>query len=422
MQASVEIINIGDELLIGQVVNTNASWMGSLLSRSGFYVRQVRAISDNSKDIKLALDEAIKTNDIVLLSGGLGPTNDYISKKVLSEYFDSEMYFHQEAFEHIQQLFKARGFQVSEVNKNQAFLPKKALAIPNLNGTAYGMWFEKDKSIIVSMPGVPFEMKTMMEKEVVPRLKEYFKPEKYHHKTIMTQGMGESFLAGKIVNIEDNLSKHISLAYLPRPGIVRIRLSARGKDTRQLNNEIQIEVEKILKVLGSKVVYGYDDESIEESLAKILKGSGLTIGTAESCTGGKIAHMITSVSGSSEYFEGSIISYSNMVKQSLLGIDLQDLEKHGAVSEVIIRQMVEGAKKVLNTDYAVATSGIAGPGGGSKEKPVGATWIAVSGPIKTTSVLYQFGEHRGRNIERTSLTAINMLRVMIMEDLGKKFR
>lgn len=417
MQVSVEIINIGDELLIGQVVNTNASWMGNTLSKSGFYVKQVRAISDKEEDIKQALDDAIKNADIVLLSGGLGPTNDDISKKVLAEYFNSEMCFNQEAYKHIQQLFESRGFKVSEVNKNQAYLPKKAQAIPNKNGTAYGMWFEKNKTVIVSMPGVPFEMKTMMEGRVIPKLMEQFRPPKYYHKTIMTQGLGESYLASKIEEIENALPKHISLAYLPRPGIVRLRLSARGSNETILRNEIQAEVDKIKLVIGRDVIYGYDDEQIEESLAKALMGTGLTISTAESCTGGNIAQMITSVSGSSEYFEGSVISYSNEIKHSLLGVDLQDLEKHGAVSEVVIRQMAEGARKELNTDYAVATSGIAGPGGGTKEKPVGHTWIAVAGPHKTISVLHQFGEHRGRNISRTSLTAINMLRVMILEDI-----
>ncbi len=417
MQASVEIINIGDELLIGQVVNTNASWMGSTLSKSGFYVKQIRSISDKEDDIKAALDDAISSVDIVLLSGGLGPTNDDISKKVLADYFNSEMYFHDEAYEHIQQLFKARGFKVSEVNKNQAYLPKEAQAIPNKNGTAYGMWFEKDKTVIVSMPGVPFEMKTMMEEQVIPRLVEQFKPEKYYHKTIMTQGLGESFLASKIEDIENNLPEHISLAYLPRPGIVRLRLSARGNNEALLIEDIQAEVDKIKQVLGKDVIYGYDDEQIEESLAKILKGTGLKMATAESCTGGNIAQMITSVPGSSEYYEGSVISYSNEIKHSLLGVDLQDLEKHGAVSETVVRQMAEGARKALHTDYAVATSGIAGPDGGTKEKPVGATWIAVAGPYRTISVLHQFGEHRGRNISRASLTAINMLRVMILGDI-----
>jgi nicotinamide-nucleotide amidase len=420
MQVSVEIINIGDELLIGQVVNTNASWMGNILSQSGFYVKQSRAISDHAEDIKKALDEAINSVDIVLLSGGLGPTNDDISKKVLAEYFKSEMYFHEEAYQHIQELFKARGFVVSEVNKNQALLPKKALVIPNANGTAYGMWFEKEGTVIVSMPGVPFEMKTMMEQEVVPRLIEQFHPLKYYHKTIMTQGMGESYLASKIEDIENNLPDHISMAYLPRPGIVRVRLSARGVNEQKLHKEIEQEVSKIVSVLGNQVVYGFDDELIEESLAKLLHNSGITISSAESCTGGNIAQMITSVAGSSEYFQGSIISYSNEVKKSLLGVKADDLDKYGAVSKAVIRQMAEGAKMALKTDYAVATSGIAGPGGGTNEKPVGATWIAVAGPNKTIAVLHQFGEHRGRNISRASLTAINMLRIMIQEDLKEK--
>jgi len=419
MQVKVEIINIGDELLIGQVINTNASWMGDLLSRNGFFVKQTRVISDHAQDIKLSLDEAIENANIVLLSGGLGPTNDDISKKVLAEYFDSEMYFHENAYRHIQKLFKARGFQVSQVNKDQAYLPQKAQAIPNRNGTAYGMWFEKNGTVIVSMPGVPFEMKKMMEKEVLPLLIKKFNPLKYYHKTIMVQGLGESYLASLIEEVENNLPKQISMAYLPRPGIVRVRLSARGQNAAGLERAVEAEVEKIISILGEKAVFGYNDEPIESSLGRLLKGTGITISSAESCTGGNIAHMITSVAGSSEYFKGSIISYSNEIKEALLGVNRLDLQEYGAVSEQVIRQMAEGAKKNLNTNYAVATSGIAGPDGGTIEKPVGATWIAVSGPNKTKAKLFQFGEHRGRNISRASITAINMLRIMILEDQAK---
>lgn len=419
MHAKVEIINIGDELLIGQVVNTNASWMGELLSAWGFEVKQMTTIADQSEDIKEAVKLAMNRTDIILLSGGLGPTKDDITKKTLSDFFNSEMYFNEEAFQNVNRLFKARGFQVSDVNKDQALLPQKAIAIPNENGTAYGMWFQEGKKVIVSMPGVPFEMKTMMEYYVLPRLTEKFKPQKYYHKTIMTQGMGESFLAKKIESIETNLPAHISLAYLPRPGIVRLRLSARGADELILKQEIQDQVNKIENILGDSVVFGYDDQGIEEALHGILKDSGLKIATAESCTGGNISKLITSVSGSSAYFSGSIISYSNEVKNKVLNVKKTDLELYGAVSESVVRQMAEGAKKVLQTDYVISTSGIAGPDGGTDEKPVGATWIAVAGPHKTVAVLHQFGEHRGRNITRASLTALNMLRIMIMEDEKK---
>ncbi|MCK5775029.1 MAG: CinA family nicotinamide mononucleotide deamidase-related protein, partial [Bacteroidales bacterium] len=302
MHAKVEIINIGDELLIGQVVNTNASWMGEQLSAWGFEVRQMTTVSDQSADIKEAVELAMNRSAIILLSGGLGPTNDDITKKTLADFFNSEMYFNEEAFQNVKRLFKARGFQVSDVNKDQALLPQKAIAIPNENGTAYGMWFQEGEKVIVSMPGVPFEMRKMMKNHVLPRLNEKFKPQKYVHKTIMTQGMGESFLAQKIETVENNLPAHISLAYLPRPGIVRLRLSARGADELILKQEIQDQVNKIENILGDSVVFGYDDQGIEEALHGLLKNSGLKIATAESCTGGSISKLITSVPGSSEYF------------------------------------------------------------------------------------------------------------------------
>jgi len=417
MQTKVEIINIGDELLIGQVINTNASWMGQMLSRNGFEVVQITSVSDQSEEIAESVRLAMIRADIVLLSGGLGPTKDDITKKTLSDFFNSEMYFNEESYLNVKRLFKARGFDVMEVNKNQAYLPVKAEALPNMNGTAFGMWFQQDEKVVISMPGVPFEMKAMMEQEVLPRLIKRFQPAKYYHKTIMTQGVGESVIASMIEDIEDQLPEHISLAYLPRPGIVRLRLSARGQEMDKLQAEVEKEVKKIEAVLGYKTVFAYDDQAIEEALAGILKDSGITIATAESCTGGNIAHLITSVPGSSAYFSGSIISYSNRAKKELLAVKESDIDEYGAVSEAVVRQMAEGAKKALQTDYAVSTSGIAGPDGGTDDKPVGATWIAVSGPHKTIAVLHQFGEHRGRNITRASLTAINMLRVMILEDL-----
>lgn len=418
MQARVEIINIGDELLIGQVVNTNASWMGQVLSQSGFQVQQVRAISDAEKDISKALDESIKDSEIVLISGGLGPTNDDITKKVLAKYFDSEMYLNSEALVHIYELFKLRGFELTEVNKQQALLPVKAKSIPNVNGTAFGMWFEQNGTVIISMPGVPFEMKAMMENQVIPKLMQRFSPQSYYHKTIMTQGVGESFLAHQIEEIESNLPEHISLAYLPRPGLVRLRLSARGENMESLKSDVQAEIDKVEIIINKEIVFGYDDISLEESLGDILRNTGLTISTAESCTGGNIAHLITSVPGSSEYFNGSIVSYTNEIKQNILSVDPKDIDEKGAVSKQVVEQMAKGARASLVTDYAIATSGIAGPGGGTKEKPVGTTWIAVSGPSGCESKVFQFGEHRGRNIDRASLTAMNMLRIMILKDKG----
>ncbi len=416
MTVSVEIINIGDELLIGQVVNTNASWMGSMLSNAGFDVRKIMAISDNEEEIEMALEESIGKIDVVLMSGGLGPTKDDITKKVLSKYFQSEMYFHKEAFVHIQELFKARGFQVSELNKKQAYLPTKAKAIPNRNGTAYGMWFEQKNTIVIAMPGVPFEMKTMMENEILPRLISKFQPQEYAELTLMTTGLGESFLAQKIEEIETKLPKDMKLAYLPRPGIVRLRLSIRGVEKQKLEKELQITANQIIEVLGKNVVYGYNEDALEQVLGNLLMRNSLTMATAESCTGGKIAHKITSVAGSSAYFQASIVSYSNEAKNHYLAVKSSDLEQYGAVSEQVVLQMAKGARKALKVDYAVASSGIAGPDGGTSEKPVGYTWLAVAGPYNSIAILHQFGEHRGRNIERASLAALNMLRIMILED------
>lgn len=410
----IEIINIGDELLIGQVVNTNASWMGEILSQNGFEVKRISSVSDTREAITQALGKAKQDVDVVLMSGGLGPTKDDITKKVLAEYFKSDFYFHQEAYEHIEALFASRGFKISEVNRNQANLPTKAKAIPNRNGTAYGMWFDEGGLVVVSMPGVPFEMKTMMEIEVIPRLKKKFNPEYYFHKTIMTTGIGESMLAEMIEEEETQLPKEIKLAYLPRPGIVRLRLSVRGKEEQAVQDTVAAQVKKIVNKLGPKIVFGYDDQPLEEAVAQLLVQRKVTVSTAESCTGGTIAQMLTSIPGSSQFFNGGVVSYSNQAKSEMLGVDSENIEKFGAVSEEVIRQMAEGARKKFHTDYAMATSGIAGPDGGTPEKPVGFTWIAVAGPEKTIAMKFQFGEHRGRNITRSALAALNMLRKMIV--------
>jgi nicotinamide-nucleotide amidase len=414
-KAQVEIINIGDELLIGQVVNTNASWMGQILSENGFNVKRISSIADTKEAITDSLNKAKEDINIVLLSGGLGPTKDDITKKVLAEYFDSDFYFNEEAYQNIRDLFESRGFRISQVNKDQANLPVKSTPIPNKNGTAYGMWFEEENRVVVSMPGVPFEMKTMMEFEIIPRLKEKFKPEIYLQKTIMTSGVGESMVAEMIEEEEDNLPEFMKLAYLPRPGLVRLRLSARGQDEQVLQDQLESEVQKIVNKLGDKIVFGYDDQSLEEALAHILVQQKKTVSTAESCTGGTIAQMLTSIAGSSAYFHGGVVSYSNEAKNEMLGVDAENIEKYGAVSEQVVRQMAEGARKKFNTHYAMATSGIAGPDGGTPEKPVGYTWIAVAGPKETIALSFQFGEHRGRNITRSALTALNMLRKMMLE-------
>lgn len=413
-KTKVEIINIGDELLIGQVVNTNATWMGEILSQNGFEVIRISSISDTVEAIQQSLEKAKKDVDVVLMSGGLGPTKDDITKKVLASYFKSDLYFNEDAYQHIEELFASRGFKISEVNKNQAYLPQKAQAIPNRNGTAYGMWFEENGWVVVSMPGVPFEMKAMMEYEIIPRMKDKFNPENYFHKTIMTTGVGESMLAEMIKEEENNLPEDVKLAYLPRPGIVRLRLSARGKGELVVKAKVEEQVQKIVEKLSPEIVFAYNDQTLEETIAQLLVQHRMTVSAAESCTGGTIAQMLTAIPGSSQFFHGGVVSYSNEAKMEILEVDAKLIDIYGAVSEPVVRQMAEGARKKFHTDYAMATSGIAGPDGGTDEKPVGYTWIAVAGPKETIAMQFQFGEHRGRNITRSALTALNMLRKMIV--------
>lgn len=407
-----EIINIGDELLIGQVVNTNASWMAAQLNKAGISVVQTTTIADDDKAIKDALDQAFKRASAVLISGGLGPTKDDITKKTLAEYFDSKLIFHEPTYEQVKKLFSARKFPVTEDNRQQAMIPEKCKPLFNKNGTAPGMWFEQDGKVAVSMPGVPFEMKDMMQEQVIPALVRYFKMETIVYKTVMTTGMPESLLAEQIKEWESNLPSYIKLAYLPRPGIVRLRLSGGGQDRQKLETGIQKQVEK-LKTLIPEIIFGYDDVSLEEVVGQLLLKNNKTVSTAESCTGGYIAHLITSIPGSSGYFEGAIVSYSNRIKIDLLAVSPEVLEKHGAVSREVVTAMAEGTRKKLRTDYCLAVSGIAGPDGGTEEKPVGTVWLALAGAEGTEARLFHFGEHRGRNISRSALAALNMLRLAL---------
>ncbi len=404
-----EIISIGDELLIGQVINTNASWMAVELNKNGIQVIKITAISDSGNEIKEAIANAEKKADIILLTGGLGPTKDDITKHVLADYYNSKMVFHEPTYEQVKSIFAMRKFKVSDVNKKQAEIPEACIPLFNQYGTAPGMWFEKDSKVLVSLPGVPFEMKTLIENEVIPRLQSKFKLVHIFHKTIMTTGVGESALAEIIEDWEDNLPNNIKLAYLPQPGIVRLRLSAKGSDKGKLENEVKEYCQKINMIIP-KIIFGYDDISLEEVVGKQLLSAGRSLSTAESCTGGYIAHLITSIPGSSNYFTGSIVSYSNSVKENQLGVDSKILEKNGAVSREVIEQMALGGKKQLNSDYCLATSGIAGPDGGTKDKPVGTIWIALATPSGVQSKLFHFGEHRGRNIRRATLAALNILR------------
>lgn len=406
----VEIINIGDELLIGQVVNTNASWMAEQFNMAGFEVVQITAISDTYSHIFEALDLAKIRADAVVVTGGLGPTNDDVTKEALCKYFDTTLVFNEEVYVQVEALFKLRGFRVTEINRKQAELPANCIPLKNIHGTAAGMWFEQDDRIIVSIPGVPFEMKTLVSDEIIPRLLKKSKPGIILNKTILTQGIGESALAEIIQNWEESLPSHFKLAYLPQPGIVRLRLTTRGTDRSKLQNELD-EQTIALQRLIPKLIFGYDEDTIEQIVVESLLQKKNTISVAESCTGGYVSHLITSISGSSGCFMGSIVAYNNRIKEKMLGVSAETLTKYGAVSEEVVIEMASGVQSGFNTDYAIAVSGIAGPDGGTEDKPVGTTWIAIATPDKKViAKKYLFGEHRGRNIRKAALTALNMIR------------
>ncbi|MDP4280765.1 MAG: competence/damage-inducible protein A [Bacteroidota bacterium] len=412
-----EIINIGDELLIGQVINTNASWMSEQLNLAGFGVSRVTVIPDSEKAIIESLKEAENRTEIILITGGLGPTKDDLTKKVLCEYFNTRLIFHEPTLRDIQSLFDTRGYNVTLLNRTQAEIPEMCTPIPNTFGTAPGMWFEKGKGgktiVFISMPGVPHEMKAMFTAWVIPHLKEKFISQVIFHKTILTQGVGESFLSDMLEDWETHLPECISLAYLPQPGIVRLRMTARGENREELRKIVDNEEQKLNKIIP-QYIFGYDNDSLEDIVGKLLAERGLTVSTAESCTGGYIAHLITRIPGSSRYFKGSVVAYANETKMNILGVKEGDLGRYGAVSEQVVIEMAEGARKKMKTDYVIATSGIAGPDGGTKEKPVGTAWIAIATPGKTLSGHFMMGEERERNIRKTALQALNMLRKAIL--------
>ena len=414
---NIEIINIGDELLIGQVVNTNASWMGEQLSLSGFKVQQFTIIGDTREQILDALWKAGERCEVVLISGGIGPTKDDITKTTLCDFFGTRLVFNEEAYKDVESVFARRGYQVTELNRQQAYLPEDCTGIPNKLGTARGMWCEKDipvpgrkgKTVYVSMPGVPFEMQAMMKEYIIPELKKRFHPKSIYHKTLMTQGIGESFLATLIEEWENNLPPAIRLAYLPQPGIVRLRLTGTGDDETEILDLVEKQADK-LSLLISEYIFGEDDDRLEAIVGKLLLEKNCSLGTAESCTGGYIAHLLTSVPGSSAYYKGSIIAYDNGIKEQMLGIMPETIDEYGAVSSEVATEMAIGAQTNLNVDYVIAVSGIAGPDGGTKEKPIGTTWIAIATPEEVFSKQFLFGDSRDRNIRRAALQALNMLR------------
>jgi nicotinamide-nucleotide amidase len=417
-----EIINIGDELLIGQVINTNASWMSEQMNLAGFPVHRVTIIPDDPRHILDALKESGKRSELVLLTGGLGPTKDDLTKDTLCKYFRTKLVFDPVTFQTIEKFFQARGFPVTVANRRQAEIPETCIAIHNANGTAPGMWFGEEvpdlekKHVFVSMPGVPFEMKAMLINEVIPRLKQYFQPVTVLHHTLLTQGLGESFLSDILEDWETHLPENLHLAYLPQPGIVRLRLTGQGNDEPQLQKQMDEEITR-LKSLIPDYVFGEGDATLEAVVGKLLKETGSTLATAESCTGGYIAHLVTSIPGSSAYYKGSIIGYSNEIKIKELGVSEKVLLENGAVSEEVVKEMAGNVRTRFGSDYSIAVSGIAGPDGGTKDKPVGLTWIAIAGPSGIHAGKYLLGDNRERNIRRAALQALNLLRKYIIGQL-----
>lgn len=404
---NVTIINIGDELLIGQVVNTNASTMSRLLTGAGMEVRKTMVVGDVSQDIRNVVDEAMHASDAVLVTGGLGPTKDDITKKLLCEYFDSELVENEMALDNVKRIFASRGYELTPVNRAQALVPKCCEVLNNDLGTAPCMWFSREGRVLVSLPGVPFEMEWLMRNRVIPKLQETFHTDIILTKNILVQGIGESFLSDLIEPWELSLPENVKLAYLPVAGMTKLRLTFRSNlnDRGNLNN-----LTKGLYELAGQYIVGEDCETLDELVHKTLVERGLTLATAESCTGGNIARLLTAQAGASAYFKGGVVAYSNEVKESALGVKHATLETYGAVSEETVREMVEGVRMRLGADLAIATTGIAGPDGGTMEKPVGTVWIAVADATHTEAKLLQFGANRRQqNIDRSTNQACAML-------------
>ncbi len=407
-----EIITIGDELLLGQVIDTNSAYISQRLFENGIKVSKRTAVQDDAKEIKMTIDLAFQNADIIILTGGLGPTKDDLTKNTLCEYFNTELEFRQEVFEVLEKFFLERGKQVSAENRAQAFQPKSCISLPNVRGTAPGMMFEKNGKVLVSLPGVPHEMKGIFEEHFLPYLIKKYGFRSLYYKTVLTQGIPESVLMKKIEQWEYSLAPNIKLAYLPSPGMVRLRLT-QAENLENPKEAIAQKIEELKEIIGDDI-FGYDEDTLEGNLLKILKSKNWKLATAESCTGGYIAHKITSVPGSSEVFQGSVVAYHNEIKVRNLGVKPDTLQKFGAVSRETVLEMVEGVKRTLQTDCAIATSGIAGPGGGSLEKPVGLVWVAVSTPEATHTRSFCFGHDRGRNIHQSCISALNMLRKAIL--------
>ncbi|MCU0384120.1 MAG: competence/damage-inducible protein A [Cyclobacteriaceae bacterium] len=409
-----ELLTIGDEILFGQITDTNSQWMSQQLSDIGIKVIRKTSVGDQVNEILHAFAEAEKRADVILITGGLGPTSDDLTKPCLSQYFNSPLVINEEALQEVTAFFKSRGRELTELNRQQAALPAACEKITNPVGTAPGMWFDRGNKIFMSMPGVPHEMKRMMRDHVLPRLKNKFELPVIYHQVIRTIGQGESFLAEKIANWEKALPAHIKLAYLPSLGEVKLRLTCFGESLEKLKEEANHQTQLLIERIGS-YIYGYGEDPIEVAIGKLLLEKNLTLSIAESCTGGNVSRMITSVPGSSAYFQGSIIPYSYEIKMAQLGIKPETLQEFGAVSEQTIVEMATNVRTRFNTTIGMATSGIAGPGGATPEKPVGTVWIAYADEQKVISKKLQLSTERHLNIQLASMAVLNLIRLGIKE-------
>lgn len=407
----VEVLAIGDELLIGQTINTNAAWIGQEMASRGYQVQRALVIEDKPEAITAALDQLLTSTNCVIITGGLGPTKDDLTKYTLANYFGSALEIHQETLKQIEDFFASRNKPMLEVNVQQAALPTKATILKNRRGTAAGMWFEKNDVIFISLPGVPYEMKTIMTEEAFPLLEKRFQTANLYHKTIHIQGIGESFLAEQLADWENRVrAMGLGLAYLPSPGLVKLRLTSySGKDNEKLINDLFQELEKRIP----ENTFGYDNCSLEEALGQALLEKNASVGTVESCTAGLLAQRIASVPGASAYYQGALLTYSNQLKVHIAQVNADILNEFGAVSEQVAKEMAANGKKILGVDYCLSTTGVAGPSGGSPEKPIGLVWVGLAGPNGTFAKQFRFGDNRQRNLEMTVLSAMNWLRYQL---------
>ena len=402
------IITIGDEILIGQILDTNSRYISQALNRLGIVVAERTSVGDNAEQIVSTLDRALAATDVVIITGGLGPTKDDITKHTLARYFGSELVYNEQVAEFVRELLARRGIDFNELNRGQAMVPACCTVLHNAHGTAPGMWFEQDDKVVISLPGVPFEMVHLIDDIVVPKLRERFDLKAIVHRTMITSGIAESILAERIAAWEDALPEMLHLAYLPAPNIVRLRLSAYEVDGASVEAIIDNQFELLRKIIPEAIV-GFEDATVEQLVHNALIANGKTLSVAESCTGGAIAQKFTAMAGASAYFHAGVVAYSNEAKADILGVNPDDIARYGAVSEQVAIQMAEGVRRVGKSDYGISTTGIAGPTGGSAEKPVGTVWIGIATPKGAFAVLKNCGTDRGQIVQRATAYAIQML-------------